>query len=406
MANGYFDTKGLFGTTPEELQRKIFDESQLRRAKEMQFLASGTTAPGYTYGMLQSLEPLRQQFANTGEDPRVTQLREKEAAAKEALGGLKFGDPEEMTKAAERLSAMGLPQDALRLLTLASTMSGKKKGTAEMQNINFFAKNNYGVDLEDQTLPLEKRQEIINAYYAKEQTGAGTEKFLEALGTERAKDVSKEMTLVKKAPDQIEKLDKTLDMLYTGQGYTGVYADIQTNLSRLFGMTPDQKAKVSETQVLEALLGSDVFGQINALGIGARGLDTIPEREYLQKVITGEIKMDRDALIKLTEIRREAQEKIIDRWNEKVDKPKGFWKAAKGAGVLDKYEYKPYAKPTITPSVNPEIVANLSEQNKTVVSRIQEILAKEPDRFDEAMMLWEKQTGGKVPFPFVKKSFK
>jgi hypothetical protein len=115
MANGYFDTKGLFGTTPEELQRKIFDESQLRRAKEMQYLAQGTTAPGYTYGMLQTLEPLRQQFANVGEDPRVTQLREKEAAAQEALAGADISTVEGQRDLLNRLTRVGLYDQAYKM---------------------------------------------------------------------------------------------------------------------------------------------------------------------------------------------------------------------------------------------------------------------------------------------------
>ena len=71
----YFDTKSLFGTTPEELQRELFDKSQQRRAQEMQFLASNTLTPGFTYGMLQSLEPLRQRYAAQGEEGIARFLR-------------------------------------------------------------------------------------------------------------------------------------------------------------------------------------------------------------------------------------------------------------------------------------------------------------------------------------------
>jgi hypothetical protein len=402
----YFDTKGLFGTTPEEMQREIFEKSQARRQKEMEFLASGTLTPGATYLGLKTLEPLRQQFANVGEDPRVSQLRQRAAAAEEAMGGMSYSDPNQMREAAGRLAKMGRIEDSLRLLTIAASMGDKSKGTAEMQNINYFAKNSYGVDLTDPNTPLNQRQEIINAYYEREQQGAGLEKFLEKFGDQRAEEINTEFKAAEKAPDQINKLNKTLDMLYSGQAYTGVYADVQQNLSRLFAMTDEQKAKVSETQVLEALLGSDVFGQISALGIGARGLDTIPEREYLQKVITGEIKMDREALIKLTEIRREAQEKLLDKWNAKVDKPTGYMAPLVKKGLVKKFEYTPYEKPIITPQVNPDIVKNFSEKNKAVVSNLEKIIKENPDKFDEVMSAWEATTNGKLPFPFVKGSFK
>ena len=41
--------------------------------------------------------------------------------------------------------------------------------------------------------------------------------------------------------------------------------------------------KATNTQLLEALLGSDVFGMIAILGIGARGIDTPAERDFLIK---------------------------------------------------------------------------------------------------------------------------
>lgn len=131
MANGFFDTKGLFGTTPEELQRELFDKSQQRRAQEMQFLAQGTTAPGFTYGMLQSLEPLRQQFANTGEDPRVTALREQEAAAKEALAGADVSTVEGQRDLLNRLTRVGLYDQAYKMGLIFKQQREGKQATPQ-----------------------------------------------------------------------------------------------------------------------------------------------------------------------------------------------------------------------------------------------------------------------------------
>jgi hypothetical protein len=133
MANGYFDARGLFGTTPEELQREIFDKSQQRRAKEMQFLASNTLTPGYTYGMLQSLEPLRQQYANRGEDPRVQQLRSQVGAAQEALQGFDMETPEGISQAASKLMQMGMIEQATKLLSLAKAKRDAKYGIDKQQ---------------------------------------------------------------------------------------------------------------------------------------------------------------------------------------------------------------------------------------------------------------------------------
>lgn len=115
----YFDTKSLFGTTPEELQREIFEKSQDRRQREMEFLSKGTTAPGYTYGMLQSLEPLRQQFEQTAVDPRVEQLRQQSQAAQEALQGFDLETEKGKMQAASALMKMGMVNQATNLINAA-----------------------------------------------------------------------------------------------------------------------------------------------------------------------------------------------------------------------------------------------------------------------------------------------
>jgi hypothetical protein len=120
----YFDTKSLFGTTPEELQREIFDKSQERRQREMEFMAKQTFTPANTYSMLKTLEPLRQQFATTGEDPRVEQLRRQSQAAQQALSGFDLQSREGLLAASSRLMQMGMIPQATKLLQAAQARSG------------------------------------------------------------------------------------------------------------------------------------------------------------------------------------------------------------------------------------------------------------------------------------------
>ena len=65
---------------------------------------------------------------------------------------------------------------------------------------------------------------------------------------------------------------------------------------------------------------------IKALGIGARGLDTPAEREFLRSVMTGTTQMNKSTLIRMTEIRKNVAERAVKRWNERVD-----------SGELDRY---------------------------------------------------------------------
>jgi hypothetical protein len=74
------------------------------------------------------------------------------------------------------------------------------------------------------------------------------------------------------------------------------------------------------------MMGSEVFPMIKALGIGARGMDTPAERDFMRKVLTGEISLNKGTLVEMARMRKRVAERAIDRWNKRVDK-----------GELDKF---------------------------------------------------------------------
>lgn len=130
------------------------------------------------------------------------------------------------------------------------------------------------------------------------------------------------VTAATAATDNLPKLYETLDQLKTSDAITGFGADVIKNIEAAKAkFTGDIKAgkKVADTQILDAMLGSDVFPMIQSLGIGARGMDTPAEREYIRGVMTGTINMDKAALIKLTEIRKNIEERAINTYNRNVD---------------------------------------------------------------------------------------
>lgn len=125
------------------------------------------------------------------------------------------------------------------------------------------------------------------------------------------------------AVENLTKINETLNQLKTGSAFTGAFADLQTNIQKAQAKFADDKKagkRVSDTEYLDALLGSDVFPMISSLGIGARGLDTPAERDFLRQVMTGTIKLEKDTLIRLTEMRKSIAERAIDKFNERVDK--------------------------------------------------------------------------------------
>lgn len=123
-------------------------------------------------------------------------------------------------------------------------------------------------------------------------------------------------------PQDFAKIDETLGVLRSGNINTGLGADLFTVLDKARAqVASDKKAGVRSvnTEYLDSLLGSAVFPQIQALGIGARGMDTPAEREFLRKVMTGTISLNKDTLIKMTELRRKGLENEANQFNKQVD---------------------------------------------------------------------------------------
>ena len=132
-----------------------------------------------------------------------------------------------------------------------------------------------------------------------------------------------------KAAGNLPKINATLNELQTSEAITGLGSEVFKNVERAKAtFLADKKAgkKVTDTEYLDALLGSDIFPMISSLGIGAKGLDTPAEREFLRQVMTGTTSMNKDTLVKLTTLRKDLEERAINKFNEKVE-----------SGELDKF---------------------------------------------------------------------
>jgi hypothetical protein len=134
----------------------------------------------------------------------------------------------------------------------------------------------------------------------------------------------RDMALVTNAealPAQISKLDQSLAVLESGQPFTGALSELELGIARLkskYTKDKDAGVRVTDTEYLNSLLGSDVFQQIGILGIGARGLDTPAEREFLKEVISGTTALSRDTLIKMLENRRNAFADMAEKYNNRL----------------------------------------------------------------------------------------
>ena len=90
---------------------------------------------------------------------------------------------------------------------------------------------------------------------------------------------------------------------------------------------------LANTENLDAMLQMDVFRAIKELGIGARGIDTPAERDFLIQVLTGDSNMDIESFKFLIRDNMNTQENVIKNFNkaEGLGRFKGFLNAGYGA---------------------------------------------------------------------------
>jgi len=146
------------------------------------------------------------------------------------------------------------------------------------------------------------------------------ENTLEKVGvTELAQGLTNQYNAALAAAGNIRKIDETIKLLAEGNVDSGFGAEFRQNIRRiqtLFSDDPTLIDRLSDTELLNSALGKEVFGAITALGVGARGLDTPAEREFLREVVAGRIQLTKETLMEMARIRRRAEENSIMLWNE------------------------------------------------------------------------------------------
>lgn len=171
-------------------------------------------------------------------------------------------------------------------------------------------------------------------------------------GSTAERDIEQHKT-AQNAAEGVTKINEVLNHLKSSDAITGMGSEMLLNLKRAQTFLLGQKSagkEVSDTELLDAMLGSDVFPMIGALGIGARGMDTPAEREFLRKVMTGTISLNKTTLIRMTEIRKNVAERAADRWNKRVE-----------SGELDRYfelTHTPKEKVEL-PKAAPDSITNM-----------------------------------------------
>jgi hypothetical protein len=145
--------------------------------------------------------------------------------------------------------------------------------------------------------------------------------YAEKVATGGAEEDLALFNTVAKAPASIEKHNDTIRQIQKSTVTTGFGAELIKNINRAKAQILNDKRagkEVSDTEVLNTMLGSQVFTLLPTLGIGARGMDTPAERQFMVAVLTGDISLNKDTLLEMANIRRNLEIRGVQKYNDLV----------------------------------------------------------------------------------------
>ena len=143
------------------------------------------------------------------------------------------------------------------------------------------------------------------------------------IGEDIAADLSATRKAAQTANENLPKMYTALNILKTQPITTGLgyqFYDIINQIRSQYLSDKEAGNIVQNDQYLDSLVGGDVFNAIADLGIGARGIDTPKEKDFLLEVVTGKRSLSENALIAITEMRIENTEKSVKRFNDYLSK--------------------------------------------------------------------------------------
>lgn len=178
------------------------------------------------------------------------------------------------------------------------------------------------------TIPLPKSKaevagdvKLAETLAAKDPAIAAREAAAKTTGEDSAKANIALYAKANSALDDLQKLDRLQTMLNTGDLTTGQWAELRTGINKTIALLGGKKAasQAEDTEILEAMLGSQVFELMGSLGLGSKQMDTPAEREFMRKVLAGTIPLEKGTIKRMAEMRRADLERNVNKYNDRVD---------------------------------------------------------------------------------------
>jgi hypothetical protein len=123
------------------------------------------------------------------------------------------------------------------------------------------------------------------------------------------------------APQALENIDAEINLIDSGEVSTGFLGNVNQGINQVRALLGDKKAakSVTDTQVLESLLGADLLSQIKASGLTTRSFDTPAELENLRKALVGSTQLEPATIKKIALLRKKNIELLLETHGKRID---------------------------------------------------------------------------------------
>ena len=153
------------------------------------------------------------------------------------------------------------------------------------------------------------------------QVNVNTEKSLYGtLAEQRAKRISELYDQAAKAPEILQRAQRVKALLAPGsEALTGAGANwmlVAAKIANQLGINTGNAA--SDTELLAAQLAASTLDAIKTSGLGSGTGFSNADRDFLERVVGGEITLEADTLRRIADLNERAARRTIERWNATV----------------------------------------------------------------------------------------
>lgn len=121
------------------------------------------------------------------------------------------------------------------------------------------------------------------------------------------------------APELMDRSQRIKDVLASGKIITGFGSNFRLQLGKALAVVGENDDEtIRNTETLAADLAHTTLESIKLLGIGARGLDTQKEREFLES-FTGKKELDAKTIQHLAELAEKTATRVNERWKARYN---------------------------------------------------------------------------------------